>query len=229
MSATALDRTRGLGLTDKLLVALSISCGLIYLVTTGLRPYAGSVVIKALSVSPLALVAFRLLRDRDGWLLGAALLFSSAGDVFLGVDGDGLFIYGLGSFLIAHLLYTALFARSRPRPLAARPAQWSLMAALVLYSGALGAWLYPSLGDLSLPVVAYVSAITLMGLSAILAGFRTRWVIVGALLFIISDSLIGVTRFKTALGFGDYLIWATYYAGQAGIALGFLREKSRIA
>lgn len=226
-SAAAYDKARGFDFIDYLLLAVSIACGLIFLFTVSLRPYPGSVVVKALSVSPLAVIAFRSLRNGDGLILGVSLLFSSAGDVFLGIDSDRLFVFGLGSFLISHILYIALFARNWPKPRKIGGGQKLLVALVIIYSATLSAWMYPSLGSLTVPVVVYMCAITVMGVSAILAGFQTRWIVAGALLFIISDSLIGVTKFKTAIDYSDYLIWATYYAGQLGIATGFLREKRR--
>jgi uncharacterized membrane protein YhhN len=229
MSASALaTNPRRFDAGDKLLLAASLACGIAYLFARGLEPYPGNVIVKCLSVSPLALLAFRCLRSRDGFILGVSLLFSSLGDVFLGLDADKLFVYGLGSFLIAHLLYVALFVRNRPKPLTASLGQRLLVAVLILYSAAMLVWLWPSLGSLAPPVALYLSAITVMGVTATLAGLQTRWIIVGALLFILSDSMIAIGKFKTPVPYGDHLVWGTYYAGQLLIAVGFLREKMRI-
>ena len=113
MTATALAASRRFDAVDRLLLALSLACGAAYLVTRGLPAFTGSVVIKVLSVAPLALIAFRMLRDRDGLMLANSLSFSTLGDMFLGIDGEKLFVFGLASFLIAHLLYIVLFVRNR--------------------------------------------------------------------------------------------------------------------
>ena len=105
--------------------------------------------------------------------------------------------------------------------------QKMLAALLMIFSAAMFAWLWPSLGDMKLPVAAYLCAITGMGVAATLAGFRAPWVIIGAMLFIVSDSMIAVGKFKSPIEYGNYLIWATYYVGQLFIALGFIREKHR--
>lgn len=214
-----------LGAFEWALLFLSLACGLIYLGTQGLRPYAGSVVIKQLAIFPLALLALRVLRGADGVLLGLALGFSGLGDIFLGIEGENLFVYGLGSFLIAHLFYVALFTRNLPHPVELGIGRKLLIFILLAYSAAMMMWLGPNLGPLAIPVIIYMSAISAMCLTAILDGFRTPFVVAGALLFIISDSLIAVNRFKMPIEHVDYLVWAIYYFGQLAIAVGFIREK----
>jgi uncharacterized membrane protein YhhN len=86
----------------------------------------------------------------------------------------------------------------------------------------LSAWIVPSVGALAVPVVLYICALTAMVSTAILARFRQRWVAVGAILFLVSDSLLAVHKFKEPVPLRDYLVWSTYYLGQCGIALGYL-------
>ncbi len=226
MTATAVGASRRFDAVDGLLLALSLACGAAYLITRGLPEFTGSVVIKVLAVAPLALIAFRVLRDRDGLLLANSLTFSTLGDMFLGIDGERLFVFGLASFLIAHLLYIVLFVRNRSKSVISSAGQKVLAALVMIFSVAMFAWLWPNLGDLKLPVAAYLCAITGMGVTATRAGFRAPWVVIGAMLFIVSDSLIAVGKFKSPIEYGNYLIWATYYIGQLFIALGFIREKN---
>lgn len=219
------DLRRDLDGWNRLLVVISIASSVIYFFTLSLQPYPGSIVLKGLSVSTLALVVFRLIGSRDGLILAVSLLFSSIGDVLLEIPGDKMFLFGLVSFLIAHLLYIVLFARNFPRPLKSGSTEKLIIVAVPIYSIIMTAWLWPGLGDLSGPVIFYICAITAMVLSAALAGFASRLIFVGALLFFISDSLIAINRFKFPIKYSDYLIWSTYYAAQFLITLGFLREK----
>lgn len=235
------------------------------------EPFAGSAVVKSLAVSPLALMAISRLRDRDGFLLGGALLLSGVGDLLLGIDPGRLFVFGLAAFLIAHLLYIVLFAlnknqpvvtgsnsegavgavlllsteRDRPsrgrsateainpspardlsRPPAGAGAVRRLIAIVVAaYTASMLIWLWPNLGDMRIPVLAYICVITGMGVMSLLAGFRSWVVPAGALLFMLSDSLIAVGKFKHPISYGDYLIWCTYYVGQVCITMGFLRYR----
>jgi uncharacterized membrane protein YhhN len=212
---------------DRWLFGLSLVCGVAYFLTRGLPPFPASVVVKGLSVSPLAVIARRRIAGSDGVLLASALGLSALGDVFLALRGEQGFVYGLGSFLVAHLFYVALFVRNRPRPFAADAAHRLTALLLVTLATAMFAWLWPSLGEMRLPVAAYLGALTGMGVTATLAGFRAWWVVIGALLFMGSDSLIAVGKFKSPVAGGDYVIWATYYAAQFAIARGFIGEKRR--
>lgn len=231
-------RLPGFGATDKWLLLLSIVCGLVYLATQSVQPFPGSIALKALSIAPLAVLAFRLLgedrppksqgikwlRDRDNVILAAALSFSCLGDVFLDLPGN-YFVQGLVSFLVAHFIYILLFVRNWPRPLKPSGGQLALSAAVLIFSLMLSNWLAPSLGAMANPVMVYICAITVMVVSTILAGFSKRYVWIGAMLFMLSDSMIAAGRFKTPVPQADYLIWGTYYLGQYCIAVGFLQEK----
>ena len=228
-------RLRGFGETEKRLLLLSIGCGAVYLATQSVQPFPGSIAIKALSIAPLAVLAFKLLRearphgiewlrDRDNVILGMALSFSCLGDIFLDLPGN-FFVQGLVSFLVAHFIYILLFVRHWLRPVRPGGGQLVLMATVLISSLLLSNWLSPNLGAMAKPVMVYICAITVMVVSSILAGFSKPYVWIGAVLFMISDSMIAAGRFKTPVPLAEYLIWATYYLGQYGIAVGFMREK----
>jgi uncharacterized membrane protein YhhN len=199
---------------------LSVASGLLYLVTQPWQPYPGSFIVKGLSVGSLAVLAF----VSGSPILGFGLALSSLGDVLLDLDPGRLFVYGLGSFLVAHVVYTCLFVRNRRRPMAPGVAQVLAVVIVLLYSVAVCSWLLPSLGDLIVPVAIYMCAITAMVVSAILARFSNAWIAVGAILFLISDSLLAVNKFKTPIPYRDLLVWSTYYLGQYAIAAGCLDE-----
>jgi uncharacterized membrane protein YhhN len=203
----------------RMLRVLSLLCGAAYLVTQPWQPYPGSFIIKGLSVGPLAVLAFAA----GSPLLGLALAVSTVGDVLLDLDPDRLFVFGLGSFLVAHLVYISVFVRNRSRTVPLGVPRLLAAALVLLYSIAVSSWLLPTLGNLIVPVAIYMCAITAMVLSAILARFPNPWVAVGAILFLVSDSLLAVNKFKTPIPYRDVLVWSTYYAGQYGIAMGFLR------
>ena len=192
-----------------LLLLLSAVAGLGYLAL----PHA--IVLKGLSVTLLAILALQARRR----LLALGLLISSCGDVLLGF-GNRYFLAGLATFLCAHLVYIVLFLgrRRKPRSDVAFPL---LMA---IYGIAFGAWLAPSLGSLRVPVFLYIAAILTMAAAAYRANYRSPWVLCGAILFVISDSLLGAGRFKTPVPLGGILVWCTYYAAQCAITLGVLPE-----
>ena len=155
-------------------------------------------------------------------LLGVALGFSSLGDVLLDVGPGNLFVYGLGAFLIAHLNYTVLFLRGGSRQRKFSKAGLALIGVVLIYTLGFAAWLVPSLGRLAVPVALYMGAITAMVVSSITARFETRWVAAGAILFLVSDSILAADKFRMAIPLRDYLVWMTYYAAQYFIAMGVL-------
>jgi uncharacterized membrane protein YhhN len=228
MSAVlALVLRREFNLIDKFLLAISVACGLVYLLTFDFQPYKGSVVIKALSIAPLAVLAFRVLKTLDGLILSLALAFSSIGDVMLGLHREDFFIFGLLAFLVAHLFYIWLFTRNFPRPLRTNLEQKILLVCLLIFSVAMTTWLWSGFGAMKIPAMIYLCAIALMCITATLMGLRKPAVVIGAILFLLSDSLIAANKFKTPIPLSNYAIWFTYYAGQCLIGLGFLREKLR--
>ncbi|MBZ5537221.1 MAG: lysoplasmalogenase [Acidobacteriia bacterium] len=220
-----LGRWPGMDSVGRVLLRISLGSSLIFFLSLAWQPYPGSVVIKAMCILTLALLAFRLLHSRDGTILGLSLLFSSLGDVFLALNPGELFIFGLGAFLIAHFLYIVLFVQSWPRPAPVRRVRLVLVFFVFLYGVFMADWLLPGLGTLKAPVMAYLCVITLMVMAALRADFSRPWVVIGAALFILSDSLIAVSKFKHALAYRDYLVWISYYVAQYFIGVGFLREK----
>jgi uncharacterized membrane protein YhhN len=205
-------------MSHRILRWLSVVSSFVYLVTQPWQPYPGSFIVKGMSVGPLALLAF----VAGSPMLGLALALSTLGDILLDLDPQRLFVFGLGSFLVAHVVYIFLFVRNRRRTITVGAARVLLAVLVLLYSIAVSAWLLPSLGGLIVPVAIYMCAITAMVVSAILARFQNPWIVVGAILFLISDSLLAVNKFKTPVPYRDFLVWSTYYAGQYAIATGFL-------
>lgn len=147
--------------------------------------------------------------------IGLGMVFSLAGDVFLMLPLDG-FVAGLVAFLIGHLCFLrALLSDSR----FAKP-WWPLLATLGF--GAINLWLlWPILpAALHAPVVVYVVVLTSMGGQAVarawaqrqgvLAG-AARWAALGALSFMLSDTLLAWNRFRVAIPWSPLWILATYY------------------
>jgi sterol desaturase/sphingolipid hydroxylase (fatty acid hydroxylase superfamily)/uncharacterized membrane protein YhhN len=151
------------------------------------------------------------------WLL-TALGASCVGDVLLMLRGQ--FVAGLIAFLCAHLAYIALF-RGDAATLANRRAVMGTLAAGLTMYGVLVAGGLPA--DLRAPVAVYVLVISLMAAQAIgravaMPGEPAKhlaWgVALGALLFMLSDSLLAINRFVTPLPLAELWVLASYYAAQ---------------
>jgi len=206
---------------NKILYAVFLCFGLLFLATMHMSPYPLDYLIKTIPIVCLAVLAFSSIPGIKGILIGVGLLFSGCGDILLHIDGVAYFVYGLGSFLIAHLFYIAAFIR---QPAFVR-SRLPVLLAIGAYGVIMGVVLFPRLGDMLIPVAAYLFIILAMGISAALGTANRTLVIVGALLFILSGSLIAITRFLTPVPLSDYLIMITYYLAQSFITFGSARTR----
>jgi len=221
-----LGRLGGFDTIGNLFLWTSIVSSSIFLISLRWQPYPGSVLIKAMSILTLALLTYHMRAGRPGLTLVLALLFSSIGDAILGFDPEKLFVFGLGSFLIAHLIYIILFTRYWLHPLTIGRRRRILILTVAVYSVSMAWWLLPNLRGLAVPVIAYLCVITIMFSSAILADFASPWVVIGAALFIFSDSLLAVNKFKLPIPMCDYSVWISYYLAQCFITIALLHGKS---
>jgi uncharacterized membrane protein YhhN len=217
--------------TTTLLFAVSVAASLTYLIAHPLVASDWPAIFKVLSILLLAVLAFRA---RSG-LLVVALLASSLGDFFLGIqrlgslNGDKLFLLGLSSFLIVHLVYIALFRQYRT--LARRKinlGRWCGMLAIVIALVSVLGILGHSLGSMLIPVVVYSLVLCCMGISAMLAEMGNALSASGALLFISSDAMIAISKFGGPFPACDQLIWITYYLAQALILCGVELSPARV-
>ena len=152
-------------------------------------------------------------RYRAAVILG--VLFSLAGDTFLMLPASvmaGGFLFGLGSFLCAHLCFLRAFtsdSRLFGKPL--------IFLAIGLLGAANLLILWPGLSSaLRMPVLAYVICLLTMSAQAItrhsyLQTPASRLAAAGGLLFMLSDTLLAYNRFHTPLPFSALIILGTYY------------------
>jgi uncharacterized membrane protein YhhN len=198
---------------------VSIFLGALYFATLAWQPYPASAAIKGLSIATLAWLVW----SAGSRLLALGLAASSIGDVLLDIRTINLFIPGLILFLLAHVLYTAFFFQTWQYPLRIWERQRVLAGGVMLYSFGFTIWLASSLGRLAVLVALYICAITAMVVSSIVADLSPR-VVAGALLFLASDSLLAIAKFKGTFALRDYAVWGTYYLAQYCIATGVLRS-----
>jgi uncharacterized membrane protein YhhN len=156
-------------------------------------------------------------------LIIAGLIFSAAGDIFLALPQDR-FVWGLGSFLVAHLFYVAAFVS-----VGGFGFTWWIVLAALLYGAAMLAVLWPSVGTrLRLPVAVYLAVILIMGWQAAerwaaVDSPSARLALIGAALFIISDSVLALNKFRGGFPGGHraarIVTMLTYYSAQWLLAL----------
>jgi len=171
-----------------------------------------------------------------------ALFFSWFGDVFLMfvAVNPNFFLAGLVSFLTTHLLYIVIFVKnidtSKKSILKRRP-QFILL--FVLYGLSLLAFLnqtaHPAFLPMKIPVAVYATVIMLMVVTAIGRFERVNQksfslVLVGALLFMFSDTFIALNKFTYILENQAYaariFIMLMYVLGQYLIVKGLLEQEA---
>jgi uncharacterized membrane protein YhhN len=148
----------------------------------------------------------------------AGLAFSLAGDVALLFPERG-FVPGLAAFLAAQVLYILAF-----RPAPGRPLSVGLLLPFMIYGLLMFGLLAPGLGGLKFPVFVYVAAITIMvwlaaGRFINAGGLKPLLAFAGAMLFLVSDSILAYDRFAGRIPSAQALILGTYYPAQILIAL----------
>jgi uncharacterized membrane protein YhhN len=163
-------------------------------------------------------------------ILLTALLFSWIGDVLLlfSYKAEIYFILGLASFLLSHLFYCVLFLKQNNIVNKLNTFKYTGgCVAIVLYLIGMFTVLLPVLGDLKIPVIIYAIVISAM----LLFAFRgyliwdkkgTHYVFAGAIIFVISDSILAVNKFYCPIEKSSFFIMITYLVAQYLIATGVL-------
>lgn len=201
-------------MTRKLLFTVSIIMGIIYIFFIPSEPVSFKIMMKlipmaliilfALSTRPLASPTYKKII-----IIGLTVCMIADGVIYW-------FLAGLGTFFVGHILYIYAF-----KHVARKSVPVFIAIPLLLYGIAMVIWIAaPQLmkGDfiLGIAIIAYIAIILAMGWMAI----RSRLVlaIVGALLFMFSDSVLAIDRFVTAIPYRDAFVMVTYYAAQLFIA-----------
>lgn len=200
----------------------------------GLSAFSGyRVITKPLVIS--SLIAYFLIRSRKEKitvrpLVLSALIFSLIGDISLLFDSVSsiYFIVGLTSFLLAHISYIFVFILGKNYKVNARfffyPIPFLIFVALVFSK------IYPNLDELLIPVVGYMLVILIMLVSA-MGRYKTVnhksfiWVIVGACVFALSDSILALDKFSAPIPHSVLWTMSTYAFAQYAIIRGLLAEK----
>lgn len=161
------------------------------------------------------------------WVI-AALIFSWGGDVLLMFQAkkEIFFLLGLSSFLLAHIFYIIFFHQVRIRE-GIKSNPW-LLAVVVVYYAVLIVWLSPYLGEMKLPVRIYGIVISFMFMLAMHMLFiknrqAGKWMMLGALLFVISDSVLAINKFYQPFELAGVLIMLTYGLAQLLIVEGAIK------
>lgn len=169
------------------------------------------------------------------WLM-LALLFSWFGDLLLTNSEYVFFLLGLVSFLTAHIFYIFIFGKeSRMKGELSRVGGTpSLILPFVVYGIVLLYLVIPKLDDLvvKIAIVVYATVILTMATQAFnrISSVSRKsfiWVFLGAILFVLSDSMIAINKFVIVdFDYARMAIMTTYIVAQAFIVKGVLQHVS---
>jgi len=202
------------------IVLASVMAGAVTSLLHAIRVGDRTLEVISKTVASSAFVALGWVRlsagDGVGTWLFAGLVLCALGDVLL--LGHKSFDFGLGAFLLGHLLFITGFHAALPfwrwLPVITVP--------LVVAGAAAIRWLQPHLGRRKHLVVAYVIVISLM----VWGGFSATWgralpwsAALGSLLFYVSDLAVARQRFVRPDFVNRVVGLPLYYAGQFLLAL----------
>lgn len=187
-----------------------------------------------LVLSLLFWVDNRPVRFSATWWLLVGLLLSISGDTWLLWEDDRAFMLGLGSFFVTHSCYLIAFLRQYTPTKTTFLRKIMFSVPVFFFFMGLNYGLRNDLNDLQVPVLLYSAVISLMVIAAIWRrideGAAVNLLLFGVFLFMASDTMIALAKFKPALSVPhpSLFIMATYLLGQYSIAIGaprFLKSR----
>lgn len=192
-----------------------------------------SIAVKSLIIPLLIWLYLRFVRghwNRFHSMIIIALIFSWIGDITLQLTQfqESFFLVGLGSFLITQLIYmVAFFITPGKNTLFFRKIY--LLIPVALYGWGILWLLSAGLGDMKLPVTVYTVVILSMLLAAVNREKKVNrqsflLVLAGAILFVLSDSMIAINKFSQPFELARIAILSSYFTAQYLIALGCARQ-----
>jgi uncharacterized membrane protein YhhN len=203
------------------LLLFIVLSGLLHITGQYLKVASLKYIFKPLTTILIFVLAFQLeLGNYSVYkiLILAGLVFSLLGDVFLMLPKER-FVAGLVSFLVAHLLFIGAMV-SDFGPYYA----WIPFVPIAIYMGVFLWILLPKTGKMTLPVLVYALVIMLFlwqaaGRAWYLAGDSSSYAFYGALLFVISDSVLAYNKFVRPFKLAEFSIMLTYWSALVLLAL----------
>lgn len=172
-------------------------------------------IFKPMIILSLMVLYYFSAKVKNNWYL-LALAFSFLGDVFL-MDKNDLFLIGIAAFLITQIIYIKIILAQLKASNLSQKTIANIPFALYLF--VLLFVLKDNLNEFLIPVIVYGFAISVFGMLALLNFIvdktkTARILFLGAVLFIISDSLIALDKFYEEKPFYGFFIMITYIVAQ---------------
>lgn len=201
---------------------------IIYLLSLEHTPYRFSWLLKITPIMILIIYTYLQPSRKLNFVFMLGLLFSILGDFILEYFTNQAFVFGLASFFIAHCFYIFCLGRWNSH-LFLKFNRKNLYSILVVAYGSMVIMLIVSqLGDLLIPVLAYMLILFTMTISTLFSYQSNKWLMLGGVSFMISDSLIGLNKFYLAFDYSNLLIMLSYFLAQYFLVKGFFKRTHKI-
>ncbi|NQX85614.1 MAG: lysoplasmalogenase [Flavobacteriaceae bacterium] len=158
-----------------------------------------------------------------------ALVCSLTGDILLMYSSTSelYFIGGLIAFLLAHIMYIIVFLKQRDKHTSVQP----ITLILLLYGAGIFYMLKAGLNTLMIPIIVYMLVILSMAVTAFMRKGKVSktsftMVFLGAILFLISDSILALNKFYEPMYSSGITVILTYGIAQYLIVLGLLKQNA---
>ncbi|HVZ24625.1 MAG TPA: lysoplasmalogenase [Sediminibacterium sp.] len=186
--------------------------------------------VTKLSLSPLLCVVLLLSKPVPVPVLNyLALISSFLGDWLLTRTGDIYFLGGMLAFLLTHFCNIIFLIQLQGRNFVFGKAGIRAAVLLWLFDLLIYLLLKSSLGIFEWPVILYICVISVFALLAATAtqspdiGKAARnWLLPGAVLFVLSDTLLALNQFGLHLLYLDMPVMALYGLAQMCLTLGYI-------
>ena len=166
--------------------------------------------------------------------ISIGLLLSSLGDIFLEINDNqvfdfgydvGYFIFGLLSFLVAHIFYILAYRvviQAGNKILKISKPEFRIVC--LIYFGVMMRVLLPNVETALLaPIFIYGAVLSYVAYLSIMLYFINnsigRYAMYGTLSFVLSDSILAIDKFHVSISNAKHLVMITYYLGQSFIAM----------
>ena len=216
---------------NKLYLSVYIGFSIFYLLITAFNQEDIARILKPFLLPLLVVAVYLSEKFKTKTLLLTALTFSWIGDVILlfADKGEIYFILGLVAFLVSHVFYIVLFSKQTiSKTISNKLSFGAGIGLILLYFFGMITTLGPKLGSLTIPVVIYAVVISTMLFYALKGSFQWNTipyqsVLIGAIFFISSDSILAFNKFDQPIPYASFLIMITYLAAQFCIVWGILK------
>lgn len=196
-----------------------VASAALYLFLLPWLPWGVAAVLKPL---PILCLLIHLTRQQhfSKNLLFYTLSFAMLGDIMLALPLQEAFMLGMLSFMLMHCGYCAQLIPNF---------RWQLkrflIMLIIIFVSALGYWLlHDAMKNLAIPTLTYLIFLLSTVFFALQSSIKNKHLLIGALLFWLSDSLLGFNEFMVHETWLNVLVMTSYYTSQWNLYIG-MRKK----